>query len=126
MAKSTAEYSDSITTALKAAGRSPKGLEPQIVSLAGALRTLALANDDIDALECTTIKVKTRYGNDTLAPHPAFKVQKDAQSSVTKQMAALGLTVGDLADANDTDPLIKVTKDVRAAGRRKPAIIKPG
>lgn len=66
----------------------------------------------------------SRYGNDTLAPHPVFKIQKDAQDSVTRQMKALGLTAEDLTGTDDDDPLIDLTKKVRESSRRKQTIIK--
>lgn len=125
MAKKVNDYIKDIERALKAAGKYSKSLGAQILSLAGALRTLDLANDEIDELESTTISVTSRYGNETLAPHPAFKIQKDAQDSVTRQMKALGLTAGELTGTDDDDPLIELTKKVKNAGRKKPTIIKP-
>lgn len=124
MAKKVNEYKKDIEKALKAASRYSKSLDMQILSLAGALRSLDLANDEIDQLEATTIKVKTRYGNDSLAPHPAFRVQKDAQDSVTRQMKALGLTAEELTGSDEDDPLIDLTKKVKNAGRKKPTIVK--
>ncbi len=125
MAKKIAEYQKEIEKALKASGSYSRGLDSQVVSLAGALRTLALANDEIDNLESTTVSVTSRYGNSTVAAHPVFKIQKDAQESVTRQMKALGLTTADLAGSDDNDPLIELTKKVKSSSRRKPKIIKP-
>lgn len=124
MAKKVNEYIKDIERALKAAGKYSKSLGAQILSLAGALRTLDLANDEIDGLESTTITVTSRYGNETLAPHPAFKIQKDAQDSVTRQMKALGLTAEELTGTDEDDPLIELTKKVKNAGRKNPVIIK--
>ncbi len=124
MAKKVKEYKKDIERALKAAGKYSKGLGAQVLSLAGALRTLDLANDEIDELECTTIEVTSRYGNETLAPHPVFKIQKDAQDSVTRQMKALGLTAEELTGTDDDDPLIELTKKVRNAGGRGAAVVK--
>lgn len=124
MAKKVGEYRKDIEKALKAAGKYSKSLGAQILSLAGALRTLDLANDDIDELETTTIYSVSRYGNETLVPHPAFKVQKDAQDSVTRQMKALGLTAEDLTGSDEDDPLIELTKKVKNAGRRSARIIR--
>lgn len=119
MAKKTSDYRKDIERALRSASRYNKSLGAQIESLAGALRTLALANDDIDSLESTTIAVISRYGNETLAPHPAFKIQKDAQDSVTRQMKALGLTVEELTGGDDNDPLIELTANVAKTGLQK-------
>ncbi len=125
MAKKVAEYRKDIEKALRSAGKYNKSLGAQIMSLAGALRSLDLANDEIDGLDSTTITTVSRYGNETLAPHPAFKIQKDAQDSVTRQMKALGLTVDDLAGADDNDPLLELTKKVRNAGRRASGTVRP-
>lgn len=126
MAKKVNDYKKDIEKALKAASRYSKSLDAQILSLAGALRTLDLANDEIDNLETVTIPVISRYGNEALAPHPVFKIQKDAQDSVTRQMKALGLTAEDLTGMDEDDPLIELTKKVRNAGRKKPKIVKRG
>lgn len=124
MAKKVNEYKKEVEKALKAAGKYSKSLGAQILSLAGALRTLDLANDEIDKLEGVTIPVTSRYGNETWAPHPAFKVQKDAQDSVTRQMKALGLTAEELTGTDEDDPLIDLTKKVKNAGRKKASIVK--
>lgn len=124
MGKKVSEYKDDIIKALKAAGKYSKSLDIQIISLAGALCTLSKANEEIDNLETVTIKVKSRYGNETLAPHPVFKIQKDAQDSVTRQMKALGLTAEELTGMDEDDPLINLTKKVKNAGRKKPNIVK--
>jgi len=83
-----------------------------------------LANDEIDNLDTTTISSVSRYGNETLVPHPVFKIQKDAQDSVTRQMKALGLTVEELTGTDDNDPLVDLTKKVKNSTRKKPTIIK--
>lgn len=125
MAKQVVDYKKDIEKALKAVGKYSKSLGPQILSLAGALRTLDLANDEIDKLDTTTVAVTSRYGNEAYAPHPVFKIQKDAQDSVTRQMKALGLTAEELTGTDDDDPLIELTKKVKNAGRKKPVIVKP-
>lgn len=124
MAKKVNEYKKDIEKALKSASRYSRSLDAQILSLAGALRTLDLANDEIDNLDTTTIPSVSRYGNGTLVPHPVFKIQKDAQDSVTRQMKALGLTVEELAGTDDNDPLVDLTKKVKNSTRKKPTIIK--
>ena len=125
MEKKVSDYKTDIVKALKAVGKYSKSLDMQITSLAGALCTLNKANDEIDKLESVTISVISRYGNETLAPHPVFKIQKDAQDSVTRQMKALGLTAEELTGTDDDDPLIDLTKKVKNAGRKKANIIKP-
>ena len=124
MAKKVNEYKKDIEKVLKSASRYSRSLDAQILSLAGALRTLDLANDEIDNLDTTTISSVSRYGNETLVPHPVFKIQKDAQDSVTRQMKALGLTAEELTGTDEDDPLIDLTKKVKNVGRKKPNIIK--
>lgn len=124
MPKKVSEYKAEIVRALKAAGKYSKSLDIQIFSLAGALCTLSKANEEIDGLDTVTIPVTSRYGNDTIAPHPVFKIQKDAQDSVTRQMKALGLTAEELTGADEDDPLIELTKKVKNSGRKKPTIVK--
>lgn len=123
-AKTVADYRKQIIKALKAAGTYSKGVEMQVQALATALRTLDLANNQIDGLTEVTVTEETRYGW-KLAPHPAFKVQKDAQDSITRQMKILGLTTELLAGTDETDPLVELTKKVVKSGKKKPVVIKP-
>lgn len=122
MTKKVADYEKMVKSALKASGNYSKALNIQILSLASALRTLTLANSEIDDLTETTVLESTRYG-EKMAPHPAFKVQRDAQDSVTRQMKALGLTTAELSGAMEEDPLVDLTKKVKNAGR-SPVIVK--
>jgi hypothetical protein len=122
MAKKVADYQKIVINALKSCGNYSKSLDIQIISLASALRTLGLANDEIDTLDVTTILETTRYGK-KMAPHPAFKVQRDAQDSVTRQMKALGLTAADISGDSDDDPLVDLTTKVKNAGK-SPVIVK--
>lgn len=126
MAKKTVEYIRTIVKALKDTCRYSESLDIQILALASAIRTLELANDEIDGLDSVTMQVVSRYGNDTLAPHPAFKIQKDAQESVTKQMKALGLTAEQLMGADENDPLIDLGAKILDATKKTSKIIKPG
>lgn len=100
-----------------------KALDMQIHSLASAMRNLDLANQQIDGLTEVTVWETTRYG-EKLAPHPVFKIAKDAQDMITRQMKALGLTVEDLAGEADEDPLTDLTKKLTKK-RKAPKIIKP-
>lgn len=122
--KSVEDYRKQIVKALKAAGTYSKGVDLQVQALATALRTLDLANDQIDGLTEVTVTEVTRYGW-KLAPHPAFKVQKDAQDSITRQMKILGLTTDQLAGTDETDPLVELTKKVVKTGKKKPVVVRP-
>lgn len=123
MIKSVDEYKKEIVRQMKAHRIYSKGLDIQITSLASAMRNLELANAEIDGLETTTVYETTRYG-EKLAPHPVFKVAKEAQDMITRQMKALGLTAEDLAGEVDEDPLVDMTKKL-AKKRKAPTIIKP-
>lgn len=123
MAKKIDEYKKDIAKALRANNTYSKALNMQIISLASALRSLDMANDQIDGLDETTVWETTRYG-EKLAAHPVFKIAKDAQELITRQMKVLGLTAEDLAGASDDDPLTDLTKKLNKK-RSQPKIIKP-
>ena len=94
MARTTKQWYARITKALKKSGTYNTSLEMQIQSLAGAMRTLELATDEIDKM----------------MPHPVFKIQRDAQASVTRQMKQLQLTTEELTTDQSSDPLIDLTQ----------------
>lgn len=123
MAKSVKDYVKEINKVLKANKVYGHGLDAQILSLASAMRNLELANTQIDGLTETTVWEQTRYGK-KLAPHPVFKIAKEAQELITRQMKVLGLTVKDLAGGAEDDPLAELTKKL-AKKRNQPTIIKP-
>lgn len=123
MAKTVKDYVKQIAKTLKTNKTYGKGLDMQILSLASAMRNLEMANDQIDGLTETTVWEQTRYGK-KLAPHPVFKIAKEAQELVTRQMKILGLTVEDLAGGTEDDPLADLTKKL-AKKREQPTIIKP-
>lgn len=123
MAKSVEEYRKDIVRKMKVHKTYTQALDMQIYSLASAMRNLDLANEQIDGLSEVTVWETTRYGQ-KIAPHPAFKVAKDAQDMVTRQMKALNLTVEDLSGEADEDPLTDLTKKLTKK-RKAPTIIKP-
>ena len=122
MAKSVNDYKKDIVRTLRNLKTYSKGLDMQILSLASAMRNLEMANDQIDGLTETTVWETTRYG-EKLAAHPVFKIAKEAQELVTRQMKALGLTVEDLAGEADDDPLADLTKKLTKK-RKQPQIIR--
>ena len=122
--KTVEDYRKQIVKALKKAGTYSAGVDMQVLNLATALRTLDMANAQIDTLDEVTVWEETRYGQ-KLAPHPVFKVQKDAQDSITRQMKILGLTTELLAGTDETDPLVELTKKVVKSGKKKPVVVKP-
>ena len=109
MARTTQQWARRITTALKKAGMYNTSLTMQVQSLASAMHTLELATEEIDNLKSTTVMERTRYG-EKLAPHPAFKVQRDAQISITRQMKQLRLTTEQLSTDQSSDPLVDLTQ----------------
>ena len=123
MAKSVEEYRKDIVRKMKVHKTYTQALDMQIYSMASAMRNLDLANEQIDGLSEVTVWETTRYG-EKLAPHPAFKIAKDAQDMVTRQMKALNLTVEDLSGEADEDPLTDLTKKLTKK-RKTPTIIKP-
>lgn len=123
MIKNIEEYRKEIIRQLKAHKTYSKGLDMQITSLASAMRNLEMANAQIDGLTEVTVWETTRYG-EKLAPHPVFKVAKESQDMITRQMKALGLTAEELTGTDEDDPLIDLTKKVKNAGRKKPNIVK--
>lgn len=123
MTKSVEEYQKDIVRVMKAHHTYAKALDMQIKSLASAMRNLDLANEQIDGLTEVTVWETTRYG-EKLAPHPVFKIAKEAQDMITRQMKALNLTVEDLAGEADDDPLTDMTKKL-IKKRQAPKIIKP-
>lgn len=122
MEKKVSDYESAIIKALKAHKIYSKGLDIQVRSLASALRNLDMANEEIDGLQSTTVLEETRYGQ-KLAPHPVFKIAKEAQELITRQMKALGLTAEDLASEVEDDPLLAETKKLNKK-RTSPKIIK--
>lgn len=122
MAKTVKEYVKDITKTLKQNGTYSRGLDMQITSLASAMRNLDMANEQIDGLTETTVYETTRYG-EKLAPHPVFKIAKEAQELITRQMKALGLTAVDLSGGVDDDPLADLTMKLTKK-RQQPTIIK--
>lgn len=122
MAKSVEFYKKEIVRQLRANNTYSRALDMQVKSLASAMRNLDMANEQIDQLTETTVWETTRYG-EKLAPHPVFKIAKEAQELITRQMKVLGLTVEDLAGGSDDDPLADLTKKLNKK-RKAPIIIK--
>ena len=118
------EYRKEIIKVLKSNKLYSRGLDFQVNSLASAMRNLDLANKDIDGLETTTVLEKTKYG-EKLAPHPVFKIAKESQELITRQMKVLGLTCGDLAADEDDDPLVNLTKKLIEETPKPREIVRP-
>lgn len=75
-------------------------LNIQIECLASAILTLRIANKDIEKLTTARSIEKSKYGEKPV-PDPAFRIQRDAMSEVSKQMKQLNLTVADVVGKPD-------------------------
>lgn len=95
MANKVSTYKTRILRALKKAGKYDTGLLPMVDALANTMRTLDICREQIDGLTVATVLEKTRYG-EKLAPHPVFKVQRDAQDSLVRLCKNVGLTYAEL------------------------------
>lgn len=82
-------------------------LEFQIEALATALQTLELARKEAATLTSATIKEVGLHG-ERIVPHPVFKILRDAEASITKQLKALGMTTGSAGAPIDDDPMVKL------------------
>ena len=116
------DYEIKIQKALESQNRWSESLVIAVHSLAVAMRNLDMANHDIEALDSCTVLEETRYGK-KIAPHPAFKIAKDANEAIGKLLKSLGLTADDISEGIDNDPLAEVTESL-IAKRKAPKIVK--
>ena len=117
------DYEIKIQKAIESQSRWSESLVIAVHSLAVAMRNLDMANHDIEALDSCTVLEETRYGK-KIAPHPAFKIAKDANEAIGKLLKSLGLTADDISEGIDNDPLAEVTESL-IAKRKAPKIVKP-
>ena len=117
------DYEIKIQKALESQNRWSESLVIAVHSLAVAMRNLDMANNDIGALDSCTVLEETRYGK-KIAPHPAFKIAKDANEAIGKLLKSLGLTADDISEGIDNDPLAEVTESL-IAKRKAPKIVTP-
>ena len=117
------DYEIKIQKALESQNRWSESLVIAVHSLAVAMRNLDIANHDIETLDSCTVLEETRYGK-KIAPHPAFKIAKDANEAIGKLLKSLGLTADDISEGIDNDPLAEVTESL-IAKRKAPKIVKP-
>ena len=102
-----------ITKALKDANKFNSSLKMQIESLAVTMYQLDLASKELETLDRVTCIDLTRYG-EKLSPHPVFKILKDLQDSITRQMKILSLTPEDLTADIEASPLERMTDEMRS------------
>ena len=117
------DYEIKIQKALESQNRWSESLVIAVHSLAVAMRNLDMPNNDIEALDSCTVLEETRYGK-KIAPHPAFKIAKDANEAIGKLLKSLGLTADDISEGIDNDPLAEVTESL-IARRKAPKSVKP-
>ncbi len=104
MTKKISNYKARIVRALKKAGKYNDGLLVTVEALANTMRTLDICSSEIDGLDKATVIETTRYGQ-KLAPHPVFKVQRDAQDSLARLCKNIGMTYADLVKDTGDDGL---------------------
>ncbi len=109
--KKVNDYESEIIETLKAHELYSDGLKTNVRNLAAAMFQLDLATRQVEGLEEVTVLEKTRYGQ-KLAPHPAFKILKEAQEQIAKNLKALKLTSDILLveEEQKDDPLIDLTQ----------------
>lgn len=95
-------YIAALTKVLKENGKYNDGLRVAIESVADTLVVRDLCRKDIDLLEVTTVKETTRYG-EKIAPHPVFKILRDALATLDKGCKSLGLTYAELMKELEQD-----------------------
>lgn len=108
---SLGSYKTRITKALKKVGRYSPAVSIQVESLASALLSLSIANKEIEGLDSVLLVNETTQGT-TSSLHPAFRVQRDMQEQITKQMKALGLTVSEVVGAPDIPDAVDELNDI--------------
>lgn len=105
------DYREMVMGALRLERKYSAALDIQVIALASALWTLDAANRQIGELKEVTVLEETRYGS-KMAPHPAFKIQRDAIALVTKQMKQLALTVEAISGGDENDPLESLHREL--------------
>lgn len=101
---------EKIKEELKKLGTYSTSLDFQITTLATAMESLAKARKEAASLDKVTVIETSRYGQ-KVSPHPVFKVMRDAEASITRQLKALGLTTIDVMEngtPQDDDPMVKL------------------
>ncbi len=106
------DYVRMITAALKESDKFSDGLALVINSTADTLKTLDLCSQEIDGLESATVVQTTRYGS-KLAPHPVFKIQRDAQEMLLKYCKILGMTYAELSKVVEEDSFEKFMREFK-------------
>lgn len=96
------KYVNRIKAVLKKNGNYNSGMALLIDSTATSLATLELCRKELETLECTTVKVNTRYG-EKLEPHPVFRTLRDAQTVLLKNCKELGLNYEELSRMDEEE-----------------------
>lgn len=124
MTKKVNDYEKEIVKSLKDTGKYNASLAPQVRSLAAELLALDRVIECLDSLDDPFLATVNRYGSEAFEAHPVFKLLKDTQDAITRQMKILGLTTEELAGTDDNDPLIELTQQVKKAGAKGSVVIK--
>jgi phage terminase small subunit len=103
-----------IRESLENIGAYSTSLDIQIQSLACAWDSLEKAHAEASKLKKTTIVEQGRFGK-KVVPHPVYKIMRDAEMSITKQMKALGLTFADIVGETVPPEESDMTADIMAS-----------
>lgn len=116
----TSYYQSEIRRWLEAAAHYTAALEGNVFVLAGTFSRYAKALNETEALE----NVSVTGPNGAMQQHPAFKMQRECEESILKQLKELGLTATGTRGKVERDPAVELIEEVTGRTRRR-KIIKP-
>lgn len=106
-------YKSRITKSLRAQGIYTPGLAFQVDNLASAMMARDIAIKAIEGLDSPVVTEEFSNGREKVMPHPAFKILRDAQDQVNRQLKQLNMTVADLVGAPEKKgPLDELTETI--------------
>ncbi len=112
-------YKEQIRGWLRAAGHYTSALEGNIFVLAGTMARYAKALNETAEMDFVSFKSP----NGALQQHPAYKMQRECEESILKQLKELRLTSEGTRSTVERDPAVELIQDV--FGSRRPRIVKP-
>lgn len=116
-------YQESVRRWLEAAGHYTCALDGNVFVLAGTIARYAKALNETS--ELTTVSVTGPNG--AMQQHPAFKMQRECEESILKQLKELGLTAAGTKTKVERDPAVDLINEVFGTDRRQKVkrIVKP-
>lgn len=113
-------YERKVRQWLTAAGHYSEALDGNVFVLAGTLSRYAKALNETEEMVKVSVSSKG-----ALQQHPAYKMQRDCEESILKQLKELRLTAEGTRDKVRADPLVDLMAEVHGKGGAKPKIVKP-